>query len=86
MQWTCKHCGRSCNISETATVVRCACGKESPPGKPGLGDMLAAGLEAVGITKERYQIAKEKLGLQRSCNCGRRQKKLNELGKKIGIN
>lgn len=47
--------------------------------------MVAAGLEAIGITKERYQIAKEKLGLQRSCNCGKRQKRLNEIGRKLGI-
>lgn len=46
--------------------------KEQPPG---LGDMVAAGLSAVGITKERVT----KL-MGKDCGCAERQKKLNELG------
>lgn len=49
-------------------------------GPPGLGDMVAAGLSAVGITKERVSKA-----FGRPCGCGGRQKALNELGRKIGI-
>jgi hypothetical protein len=55
------------------------------PQPPGLGDMVAAGLASVGITKERYQAARAAVGLKRPCGCLKRQKKLNELGKRIGI-
>ena len=51
-----------------------------PHAKPGLGDMVAAGLSAVGITKERVSKA-----LGRPCGCAKRQQKLNELGRKFGI-
>ena len=51
-----------------------------PHAKPGLGDMVAAGLSAVGITKERVSKA-----LGRPCGCPKRQKRLNELGRKFGI-
>jgi hypothetical protein len=53
--------------------------------KRGLGDMVEAGLKAVGITEERYKEAKAKIGLSRDCNCGKRKAKLNAIGKKIGI-
>lgn len=50
------------------------------PRPMGLGDMVASGLSAVGITKERVsQIA------GRDCGCKKRQQALNELGKKFGI-
>lgn len=48
--------------------------------RPGLGDMVAAGLSAVGITKERVSKA-----LGKPCGCAKRQEKLNELGRKFGI-
>jgi hypothetical protein len=48
--------------------------------KAGLGDMVAALLSAVGITKERVS----KL-IGRPCGCPRRAEKLNELGRRIGI-
>jgi len=50
------------------------------PPRPGLGDIVAAGLSAVGITKERVSRA-----LGRPCKCPKRQQKLNELGRKFGI-
>lgn len=46
----------------------------------GLGDMVAAGLSAVGITKERVSRV-----LGRPCGCGKRQAKLNDLGRRFGI-
>ena len=49
-----------------------------PRAKMGLGDMVELGLSAVGITKERVSKA-----IGRPCGCGKRQQKLNELGKKI---
>jgi hypothetical protein len=51
-----------------------------PRARPGLGDMVAAGLSAVGITKER--VSKLAGG---DCGCAKRQAALNELGRKIGI-
>jgi len=48
--------------------------------RPGLGDMVSAGLSAIGITKERVSKM-----LGRPCNCPQRQAALNELGRKFGI-
>lgn len=48
--------------------------------KPGLGDRVASALAAVGITKERVSKA-----LGRPCGCPKRQQRLNELGRKLGI-
>jgi hypothetical protein len=47
----------------------------------GLGDMVAAGLSAVGITPERVSAA---LGVK-DCGCAKRQALLNEWGRKVGI-
>jgi hypothetical protein len=46
----------------------------------GLGDYVAAGLEAVGVTKERVSAVTGK-----PCRCPERQAALNKLGKIIGI-
>lgn len=46
-----------------------------PHAKPGLGDRVAAGLAAVGITKERVSKA-----MGRDCGCAKRQAALNKLG------
>lgn len=46
-----------------------------PHAKPGLGDRVAAGLAAVGITKERVSKA-----IGRDCGCAKRQAALNKLG------
>jgi glycosyltransferase involved in cell wall biosynthesis len=46
----------------------------------GLGDMVAAGLGKVGITKQRVSKV-----LRRPCNCGGRQRVLNQAGKRVGI-
>jgi hypothetical protein len=48
--------------------------------KRGLGDMVADGLAAVGITKERVSKA-----IGRPCGCDKRQKRLNDLGRRFGI-
>jgi hypothetical protein len=42
--------------------------------------MVAAGLSAIGITKERVSKA-----VGGDCGCSKRQEQLNELGRKIGI-
>lgn len=48
--------------------------------KRGLGDIVKAGLSAIGITEERVSKA-----IGRPCGCGKRAEKLNELGRKLGI-
>jgi hypothetical protein len=50
------------------------------PPKAGLGDMVASALTAIGITKERVALV-----VGGDCGCTKRQEKLNELGRKIGI-
>ena len=50
------------------------------PRKTGLGDMVKAGLSAIGITEERVSAV-----IGRPCGCSERAEKLNELGRKIGI-
>lgn len=42
--------------------------------------MVAAGLSAIGITKELVSKA-----VGGDCGCAKRQQALNELGRKIGI-
>ena len=49
--------------------------------RPGLGDMVAAGLSAIGITPERVSAA---LGVK-DCGCKGRAEALNALGRRIGI-
>lgn len=58
---------------------RMALAKSRTP-KPGLGDRVASALAAVGITKERVSKA-----LGKPCGCAKRQQRLNELGRRIGI-
>ena len=55
-----------------------------PHKKPGLGDMVAAGLDAIGVTKERVQAVASKVGVK-DCGCKKRQEALNALGRKLGI-
>lgn len=51
-----------------------------PQPRPGLGDMIKAGLSAIGITEKRVSAA-----IGRPCGCSQRAEALNELGRKIGI-
>jgi hypothetical protein len=55
-----------------------------PRAKAGLGDMVAAGLDAVGITKERVQAVASAVGVK-DCGCRKRQDALNRLGEKLGL-
>ena len=47
-----------------------------PRAKAGLGDMVADGLAAVGITKERVQAVAAKVGVK-DCGCRKRQAAMN---------
>lgn len=53
-----------------------------PP--PGLGDMVAMGLSAIGITEERVQAIAAAVGI-RDCGCKGRRAALNAAGKRLGI-
>lgn len=55
-----------------------------PRNKPGLGDMVASGLAAVGITKERAQAVASAVGVK-DCGCAGRQAALNRAGYRLGI-
>ena len=60
---TCARCGfRLCGVKPP---IRRRCDVQP---KPGLGDMVAAGLSAIGITKERVQAITGK-----DCGCAKRQ-------------
>lgn len=74
-----------CDVPEPLTAAELAAhpGREWKS-KPGLGDMVAAGLDAVGITKDRVQAVARRVGIK-DCGCKRRQQRLNELGETLGI-
>lgn len=55
-----------------------------PRPRPGLGDMVADGLAAVGITKERVQAVAAKVGVK-DCGCRKRQAALNRAGAMLGL-
>jgi len=67
---------RVCGAAVSAPHVRRNCG--TPPAMPaaGLGDMVAAGLDAIGITKERAQAVASAFGVS-DCGCAARQEALN---------
>lgn len=72
---------RPCIVSEDGdTITVDEAHPAYPRAKPGLGDMVKAGLSAVGITEERVSRA-----IGRPCGCSKRAAKLNELGRKFGI-
>jgi hypothetical protein len=79
-----------CNFENNVCVTcgraklnkRQACGRWAVNQKPrpGLGDMVAAGLSAVGITKDRVSAV-----VGGDCGCAERQDWLNRLGHRLGI-
>lgn len=68
-----------CIVAEEGDMVRADQAHANFP-RLGLGDMVATGLEAIGVTKERVSEA-----LGRPCNCKRRQESLNRLGERLGM-
>lgn len=69
----CRVCGG--RVTRPHVVRNCG------PSRPGLGDMVAAGLSAIGITKERVSAV-----VGGDCGCQQRQDAMNEWGKKnLGI-
>lgn len=80
----CKHLGIDEPTPLTAEEMAIHPGRNmravSAPKPRGLGDMVKAGLSAVGITEDRVS----KL-IGRPCGCGARAEALNRLGAKLGI-
>ena len=77
---TCANCGGITWSDSPVPAGKkfCLCGDGR---RPGLGDMVAAGLSAVGITPERLSNA---MGVK-DCGCKRRAEALNRLGRRLGI-
>ena len=72
---------RACIVSEDGDLITVDETHQAyPRAKPGLGDIVKAGLSAIGITEERVSAA-----IGRPCGCSQRAEKLNKLGRKIGI-
>ena len=72
---------RPCIVSEDGDVITVdETHPAYPRARPGLGDMVRAGLSAIGITEERVSAA-----IGRPCGCSERAEALNALGRKIGI-
>jgi hypothetical protein len=55
-----------------------------PRPRPGLGDLVAAGLASVGITKARAQAVAAAVGIE-DCGCQGRQEAWNLAGYRLGI-
>jgi hypothetical protein len=70
-QWRCTECGKVTKRSYPKAPVQ-KCNEIKPAG---LGDRIASGLSAIGITKDRVSRV-----IGRPCGCGKRQAKLNRLG------
>lgn len=75
----------------TFTDGRCiTCGIERQPPyplrrcRPGLGDLAARGLEAVGVTKPRAKALAQLAGFE-NCLCHQAHAALNRLGHAIGL-
>jgi hypothetical protein len=81
-----------CVWRDDGTCTRCGLAGYAIPGggiasrncRPGLGDLVAAGLSSIGITKERAQAVAQAVGLE-DCGCAERQMELNELGRRLGF-
>jgi hypothetical protein len=72
---------RACIVAEDGdTITVDETHPAYPRARPGLGDMVAAGLASVGITKEMVSAL-----IGRPCNCPARQAALNRLGEKLGL-
>jgi len=77
----CIFSGDSCTVCGAPKLnARQLCGSW----KSGLGDRIAEGLSAVGITKDRVQAVAHAVGIE-DCGCAERQQLLNQLGHKLGI-
>lgn len=68
-----------CVVADDGKTLRVDAQHEGYP-RPGLGDRVAAGLAAVGVTEERVARV-----TGRPCACKKRREALNELGRSVGL-
>lgn len=78
------HLGCDVPAALTQAELKAHPGRQMPGRRQGLGDMVAAGLSAIGVTKERAQAVANAVGVK-DCGCAKRQAALNDLGRRIGI-
>jgi len=76
--WLCAKCGSPCPDQEAPHRGVCVCERTAP----GLGDLVEAGLTAVGITKERVQRVANAVGIK-DCGCAKRKAALNRLSDRL---
>lgn len=76
--WRCGVCGRTVKMALPKPPIA-SCGPQ-----PGLGDMVASGLAAIGITKDLAQAAASAFGIK-DCGCAGRQEALNRIGERLGF-
>lgn len=74
---TCRACGKLLTLPRPGRAAHLCRGR-------GLGDMVAAGLAAVGVTKERVQAVASAVGIS-DCGCAQRQAALNRVGEALGL-
>lgn len=74
----CRKCGQRIAFHECGTLVA-MCRQPAATPKAGLGDYTESLLHSVGITKERYQAAKQLFGLAPTCHCDERKEWLNSV-------
>ena len=74
---TCRACGKRLTLSRPGRAAHLCRGR-------GLGDMVADGLAAVGVTKERVQAVASAVGIS-DCGCAKRQAALNRVGEALGL-
>lgn len=78
----CTRCGR---VAKTKALRRnCGPRPKRAALARGLGDVLADGLAAVGITKKRAQAVASAMGFA-DCGCKQRQQALNDVGASLGF-
>lgn len=76
----CVRCGYALRRNYDALPSRVCDKQDEPLPKRGLGDIVAAGLSKVGITKTLVEAI-----VGGPCGCDERQEALNELGNRIGL-
>jgi len=75
----CRVCGYIYPHIADATLLYRQCGQPIPAPPPGLGDYTESLLQSIGVTKERYQAAKQIFGLSPDCSCDARREWLNRV-------
>jgi hypothetical protein len=80
---TCQACGY---VAKRLPCHRECRRKREPEWKPiPIGDLVEAGLTAIGITRERVEAITRTAGKPGGCGCEARKRWLNEAGNKVQV-